>query len=62
MTLHDRHAFQFYMEGAKKFSTYQVMPLNVLEIADGLENIYTYGHYGDNGRKEYFAIGKVKGA
>ena len=63
MTLFDREAFNFYMEAAKQNTFYRVIPMVVPEIANGLENIYTYTHL----RSPitpcvdlYFAIGKVK--
>jgi len=64
MTLHDRTAYAYYTEGAKKNSSYRVIPFNVSEIADGLESIYTYTYWVDDGRTQghkCFAIGKVKG-
>jgi hypothetical protein len=64
MTLHDRTAYAYYTEGAKKNGSYTVIPFNVSEIADGLESIYTYTCWVNDGRTQghkCFAIGKVKG-
>ena len=63
MTLFDREAFNFYMEGAKRNTLYRVIPMVTPEIANGLENIYTYTHRsGPVGPPVdlCFAIGKVK--
>ena len=60
MTLYDRDAFTFYMEGVQRNSNYQVIPVDVSEFAYELESIYTYRH--DVGTAPwYFVIGKVKG-
>ena len=59
MTLHDRDAFKFYMEGVQRSPDYRVIPLDVSELADELESIYTFRHYIDYPTSG-FAIGKVK--
>ena len=61
MTLYDQDAIKFYMEGAQQGTKYQVMPLDVSELADELGSIYTYS-YEVNGRSLECAIGKVRGA
>jgi hypothetical protein len=63
MTLYGQDAFNFYMEGAKLNSYYRVFPMNVSQLAHGLENIYTYRHRSDISPLSEdlgFAIGKVK--
>jgi len=60
MTLHDRHAFEYYYEGAKTAGSYRVMPADVSEISDGLGTIYTYCHYDRDTQMATYAIGKVK--
>ena len=59
MTLHDRDAFTFYMEGVTRNKNCGVVPVHVSGAAAELEGIYTYSHELGN-VIEYFAIGKVK--
>ena len=62
MTLSGRDAFNFYMEGAKGNLGYRVIPMDVSQIAKGMENIYTYSHRtGPTSTVDvHFAIGKFK--
>ena len=59
MTLHDRDAFTFYMEGVTRNKNCGAVPVQFSGAAAGLESIYTYSHEIGN-VTEYFAIGKVK--
>ena len=59
MTLHDRDVFKFYTEEIQRNAVYRVAPMDVSELADELESIYTYSHSDSYSRLE-FAIGKVK--
>ena len=61
MTLHDRDAIKFYMEGAQQGRNYQVVPMDVSMLDDELESPYTY-RYDVDGQYLNCAIGKVKGA
>ena len=60
MTLHDRDAFKFYMEGATRNKNCGVVPMYVSGAAAELESICTYSHDAGDGIIEHFAIGKVK--
>jgi hypothetical protein len=63
MTLYGQDAFNFYMEGARRNCCYRVFPMDVSQLAHGLENIYTYRHRSDIAPASEdlgFAIGKVK--
>ena len=59
MNLYERNAFNFYIEGARKASGYHVVPCDVSEIADGLEDIYSYSYIGPGFQRVTVAIGKV---
>ena len=63
MTLSNREALNFYMEGAKANLDYRVEPMNVSEIPSQLEIFYTYCYRQPDDHRDfvYFAIGKVKG-
>jgi len=62
MTLYDRDAFNFYVEGMKKDNDYQVFPMDVSQFSHKMESIYTCRRrcrlITQTG--SYFAIGKVK--
>ena len=60
MTLYERNAFNFYIKGTRKASGYRVILLDVSEIRDELESIYTYVQSDEMGQLAAFAIGKVK--
>jgi len=60
MTLYERNAFNFYIKGTKKANGYRVILLDVPEIRDEVESIYTYVQSDEMGRLAVFAIGKVK--